>query len=247
MHKIISKQSIDWLEAKKIFFHYDLNVSGLAVGDKIYFNENLEIEPYTGFFGNGRTLCQIGSFSYSNSSLNNANISIGRYCSISWGLQFLGPRHPIEFISTSNFTYARNVPTIARFIEDEKTNYHNFPPVPSSKGAPVIENDVWIGQGVMLNDGITLGTGSVVAANSVVTRDVAPYSIVGGNPAKLIRMRFDQDVIAGLISTEWWKFKFTEFSSLPIHDPSLFIKEFSGIKHNLVEYLPKKIRIIDMP
>ncbi len=68
-----------------------------------------------------------------------------------------------------------------------------------------IGEDVWIGDDVLLAHGITLGTGSVVAARSVVTRDVPPYAIVGGTPAKVIRYRFDEETVKNLLQSHWWR------------------------------------------
>ena len=67
-----------------------------------------------------------------------------------------------------------------------------------------IQNDVWIGAGALLMDGVTIGNGAIVAARSVVTKDVPPYAIVGGTPAKLIRYRFDEDEIEFLEELQWW-------------------------------------------
>jgi len=246
MEKVITQNSIEFLRDNKIYFHWDSNQGGIAIGDKIIFNESAEIEPFCGFYGGGKSLCTIGSFSYSNSVLD-PRLIIGRYCSIAWSLQFQGPRHPYEFISTSNFTYDLDSTTISRFIENEGVIYKNFPSPPKRKGFPIIENDVWIGQNVLLNDGIHIENGAIVASNSVVTKDVRPYEIVGGNPAKVIRKRFSEDIISGLLESEWWKYKFTDFNDLPINSPEDFIKYFLDIKKDLLPYAPNKICLINMP
>lgn len=72
------------------------------------------------------------------------------------------------------------------------------------KGDTVIQNDVWIGYNSLIMPGIKIGNGSIIASNSVVVKDVEPYSIVGGNPAKLIRKRFDNEIIDLLESIKWW-------------------------------------------
>lgn len=72
------------------------------------------------------------------------------------------------------------------------------------KGDTVVGNDVWIGQNVTVMPGIHIGDGSIIAANSVVTKDIPPYSIAGGNPCKLIRKRFDDDLTAYLLNLRWW-------------------------------------------
>lgn len=246
MEKIITQNSLEFLQDKKIYFHWDSNNLGIAIGDKIFFDESVEVEPFVGFFGNGKTLCSIGSFSYSNSHLP-SNLIIGRYCSIAWSLGFQGPRHPYESISTSNFIYDRGTTLIKRFIESEGIEYKNFQPLPKRKPFPIIQNDVWIGQNVFLNDGINIGTGAVIASNSVVTKDVQPYEIIGGNPARVIKLRFNEEIVSGLLGTEWWHYKFTDFKDLPLSNPSEFIKEFMNIKNDLKPYAPEKIRLIDIP
>lgn len=81
------------------------------------------------------------------------------------------------------------------------------------KGQILIQNDVWIGRGSTIMGGITIHNGAVIAANSVVTKDVEPYSIVGGNPAKLIKYRFDSEIIEKLLSIQWWNWDYKKISS----------------------------------
>jgi len=141
------------------------------------------------------TNSKIGRFSYvADYGLVN-NTSIGRYCSIGANFKVGLGGHPLNFPSTSPAFYKNSLfvasppDTSANFVEYKHTN---------------IGNDVWIGANVFINDGITIGDGAVVGAGAVVTADVAPYAIVGGIPAKLIRYRFDNDIIANLIALHWW-------------------------------------------
>jgi serine acetyltransferase len=85
---------------------------------------------------------------------------------------------------------------------------------------------VWIGRNALIKQGVTIGNGAVVGMGSVVTRDVAPYSIVGGNPARLIRFRFSEDIIEALIASRWWELPENELkkSSTFIKDPAHFIQ-----------------------
>ena len=73
-----------------------------------------------------------------------------------------------------------------------------------TKGDTIIENDVWIGYGSTIMPGVRIGNGSIIAAKSTVTKDVEPYSIIGGNPGKLIRKRFDDSQISKLLEINWW-------------------------------------------
>lgn len=77
---------------------------------------------------------------------------------------------------------------------------------PVSNGHVVIENDVWIGESVTIMSGVRIGSGSVVAANSLVHKDVEPYTIVGGNPAKMIKSRFPKEVVQQLLDLQWWNY-----------------------------------------
>jgi virginiamycin A acetyltransferase len=77
---------------------------------------------------------------------------------------------------------------------------------PLSKGDVIIGNDVWIGHEVLILSGITVGDGSVIGARSVVTKDVPPYSIVAGNPASIIRLRFDEEIVEKLLKIKWWNY-----------------------------------------
>ena len=239
MQKIVSNTTLDFLSSNRIF-------TSLKLGDLVYFHEGSLIEPYCAFYC-GNTLCPVGSFSYSNSILS-ADFSIGRYCSIAWGLQFQGPRHPYEFVTTSDITHGVP-PTIRSFLEDfEKKEiispiFSNL----SRKSFPKIGNDVWIGSNVTLNDGVTVGQGAVIASNSVVTKSVGEYEIVGGNPAKIIKKRFNDDLISELLKTQWWDYSFSDFMDLPMNKPEDFCLEFMKIKKDLLPFTPKKISCIDIP
>jgi acetyltransferase-like isoleucine patch superfamily enzyme len=118
-------------------------------------------------------------------------LTIGKYCSVSWNVSFLlGVEHIPEF----NTTYAFSRCVMAyKHIKNEKT-----------KGNIVIGNDVWIYSGVKILSGVNIGDGSVIGANSLVTKDVPKYAVYGGNPAKLIRMRFSDDIIKIFDEIKWW-------------------------------------------
>lgn len=113
---------------------------------------------------------------------------IGNYCSIGSGVVFLmggNSTHNLEFTSVYPFS---------DLIEDAYR----------SKGDTVVGNDVWIGMEAFIMPGVKIGAGAVVAARSVVTKDIPPYTIVGGNPAKPIKKRFTEDEIEGLLKIKWW-------------------------------------------
>ncbi|MEW6671035.1 MAG: CatB-related O-acetyltransferase [Thermodesulfobacteriota bacterium] len=120
-------------------------------------------------------------------------ILIGKFCSIADEVAiFVGGNHPVNWISTYPFR--------ARFDLPGKYNDGH----PTSKGDVLIGSDVWIGKGSTILSGVEVGHGAVIAAASVVTNNVPPYAIVGGNPASLIRKRFTDAQITELLRIAWW-------------------------------------------
>lgn len=117
---------------------------------------------------------------------------IGKFCSISLGLKvFLGGNHRYDWVTT----YPFNV------LWDSAKHISGHP---KSNGDVIIQNDVWVGENCTIMSGINIGSGSVIATNSVVTNNIDPYSIVGGNPAKLIKYRFSDEQIEELLKIKWW-------------------------------------------
>lgn len=118
---------------------------------------------------------------------------IGKFCQIATAIKFImnGANHDISGFSTFPF----------RAFGHE---WQNVPLNAENKGDTLIGNDVWIGYGVTIMPGIHIGDGAILASHSVITKNVEPYSIVGGNPAKLIRKRFDDETIAKLVNLKWW-------------------------------------------
>lgn len=120
---------------------------------------------------------------------------IGKFCAIARGVTFImnGANHSMAGFSTYPFGifgqgWERVIPTAAE----------------SYKGDTVVGNDVWLGYDATVMPGVSIGHGAIVAAKAVVTRDVPPYAIVGGNPARVIRLRFPEDVIEALLEIAWW-------------------------------------------
>lgn len=133
-----------------------------------------------------------------------AKLIIGKYCSIASEVCiFLGGNHRTDWVTTYPFTALPDWPA-AKDISGH----------PATKGNVVIGNDVWIGFNATILSGVTIGDGAVIGANAVVTKAVSPYSIVAGNPAKLIKYRFDQEKIEKLLKISWWKWEKEKVSSL---------------------------------
>jgi acetyltransferase-like isoleucine patch superfamily enzyme len=125
-----------------------------------------------------------------------ATITIGSFCSIADKIKiFCGGDHRVDWFTTYPFGHIHT---------DIFTNNLAGKGHPLTKGNVVIGNDVWIGSNVTIMSGVTIGDGAVIAANSHVVKDVEPYSIVGGNPAKHIRYRLPKEVIETLLKLKWW-------------------------------------------
>jgi virginiamycin A acetyltransferase len=118
---------------------------------------------------------------------------IGKFCQIATGVRFLmnGGKHAMHGFSTFPFAAFGNA-------------WSDVPLASESKGDTVIGNDVWIGNAATIMPGIHIGDGAIIATNAVVTKNVDAFSIVGGNPAQLIRKRFDEKTIASLLKMRWW-------------------------------------------
>ena len=137
----------------------------------------------------------IGKCSYLSYDVDVINCEIGAYCSIANNVYIGGAEHPVGWVSTSPvFQKVRHSGPTIRYAEHELPEYEQT----------IIGNDVWIGHGAIIKQGVKVGDGAIVGSGAVVTKDVPPYGIVGGCPAKLIKYRFDENIIEELKSIKWW-------------------------------------------
>ncbi len=132
--------------------------------------------------------------------LSPEKLVIGRFAQIAHGVRFItaSANHDMRGFSTYPFW---NFMMTAETTPDDLRDLFS---ATSTKGDTVVGNDVWIGMGAVIMPGVTIGDGSIVSAAAVVVGDVAPYSIVGGNPARELKKRFDEDVVAALLEIRWW-------------------------------------------
>ena len=126
----------------------------------------------------------------------NAKLIVGKFCSIAGNVNiYLGGNHRTDWVTTYPFGH----------IHQNIFNKFNGIGHPSTKGDVIIGNDVWIGSNVTIMSGVNIGDGTVIANNSHVVKNTEPYSLVGGNPAKLIKYRFTSEQIVKLLKIKWWE------------------------------------------
>jgi len=139
---------------------------------------------------------------------DNAKLVVGNFCSIAQNVSvYLGGNHRTDWVTTYPFGH----------IHQNKFNNFNGNGHPGTKGDVIIGNDVWIGSNVTIMSGVKIGDGVVIANNSHVVKNVEPYSLVGGNPAKLIKYRFTPEQIEKLLEIKWWHWddeKINQFTPL---------------------------------
>lgn len=161
-------------------------------------NPNIEIGEYTIYndFVNDPCDFEKNNVLY-HYPINGDKLKIGKFCSIACGSKFLftSANHTLGSLSTYTFPI---------FFDEWELNAKNIRSAWDNKGDIVIGNDVWIGYEAVILSGVTIGDGAIIGTRAVVTKDVPPYTIVGGVPAKPIRRRFDDETIAELLSLRWW-------------------------------------------
>lgn len=180
---------------------------------------------------------KVGAFTYMHDGFLH-NVEIGRYCSIGRNLVSLQPNHPINMVSTSPMLYQG----IASIFNDGLVESLGFsglkPQLDSSVGRVAkrkptsIGSDVWIGTNVTIVNGVKVGHGAIIGAGSVVTKDVPPYSVVCGNPARIVKYRVTDDLIDRFISSRWWDYDIRKIIGLRVDDPSAFLDAFEALLEN---------------
>ncbi len=219
--------------------------------DKLAFKKDAvaKVEPPISFRSTTFTVrcnVKIGAFTYFQSGSLQSCKSIGRYCSIGGEVRVGDIEHPTNWLSTSPFQY-----NAAHFGWGPGAN--DYEPLKGQrktfrKKPVVIGNDVWIGARSMLMGGIKIGDGAVVAGGSVVTKDVAPYSIVGGVPARHIRYRFDEETINELGDLRWWRFSPNDLAGVPFDDIQAAIVEIRRrIDGGMRPYVVDRIELTKQP
>jgi len=184
--------------------------SSLKIGKSVTLDPNLQINAgniiigdYT-YIGPGRISGLLGS-----------TITICKFTSIAANIQIIGALHN-SYIT--NYNFSRLLP-----LEERKNHSDGI-----SRGDIVIGNDVWIGINVIILSGITIGDGAIVGAGAVVTKDIPPYAIAVGVPAKVIKYRFSDEEIQLLLNAKWWDWEFSKIKrKIPMfYNPSISVRQF---------------------
>jgi acetyltransferase-like isoleucine patch superfamily enzyme len=157
-----------------------------------------------------------GKHSFCGYNCEIVNSEIGSFCSLSSHVVIGGGMHPLEWVSTSPVFYEGRDSVKAKFSQHPR----------SEPKKTYVGHDVWIGERVIIKQGVSVGTGAVIGMGSVVTKDVKPYTIVAGCPAKFIRNRFKEEIIEKLLEIKWWEFSDEALIELGeyVTDPEEFIR-----------------------
>jgi len=194
-------------------------------GGTIHFDDSLRIEPYVELIGTNGELWSMGTSSYMNASQVPVSTVVGRFSSIAKGVRTLPGGHSQDRFTTSPITFLDE-----HWIKGGTDDFrYGFAPISmkaelnagfetvdrSVEELPiVIGNDVWIGSGVLIKPGVHIGNGAVIGINSIVTRDIEPYTVAAGSPAVPRKQRFSDSFAERLEKLAWWQYPYWDFAGI---------------------------------
>jgi acetyltransferase-like isoleucine patch superfamily enzyme len=165
-------------------------------------------------------LIDIGAFcNLSGGQIN--NLVAGRYCSMADGVVIGAHEHPTDWLTTSRTSYYPQVHGWDRLMLDDAADGLAARVVPYTTSCPVttLGPDVWIGQGAFLKAGVSVGAGAIIGARATVLKDVPPYAIVVGTPARVIRLRFPEALVDRMLRVAWWRYAIYDLFAAPMDRP----------------------------
>jgi acetyltransferase-like isoleucine patch superfamily enzyme len=248
----VNKDLLELFESYSIFQSRDSSdtqdriVARWKIGGSIACLKKTLTEPFS-VNGAGNAIYSAGSFCDVVSPLP-ASCKVGRYGSIAGGLTTLGFRHPVEsaVMSCASFRWKREIMRAhsvkALGLGGETPNFKAVP-VPQKSGGIQIGHDVWIGSNVVLPSSVKIGNGAVIAANTLVVKDVPPYAIVGGNPGSIIKYRFSPEVIDLMEASKWWEHAPHILHQFSIGEPENFARSIIDCKSELEIYDPEPLNL----
>lgn len=215
-HTINSSPTNLSMSNPNIFLEPGAEIRNCHVSDGLY------MERYSGL-NRTRTLgpCGIGSFSYISDAV------ISQYCHIGPRSSVGGFEHPYTSISQSSFFWGQNT----HFFLKESTNYNNPSNKRPNEKRTTLNPDVWIGSNCVVKSGVILGVGSILGAGSILTTNTQPFGIYVGNPAKLLKFRFEPEIIDELIESQWWELPLEFLMQLNFKDVIGSIKQITEYKN----------------
>lgn len=187
----------------------------------------------------------MGAFSYLGPDVFCTSARIGRYCSVAKLVQIGLSAHPHDRLTSSPLSWKRFEPFESHFRNMDLAWERTLPEAPfDERPVTTIGNDVWIGANAWLKDGVTVGDGAIIAAHAVVTRDVPAYAIVGGSPARVIRMRFDDATIARMLAVAWWRYNLFDLGA-DLADPNRALDAVEeAAATGLQPYAPEPVKLL---
>jgi len=148
-----------------------------------------------------------------------ADTSVGRYCSIASRVSIGAFSHPTDWLSVHEFSFRDTTSIWGDSVLNDGRNY-----LQDSKIHTTIGNDVWVGDNVVILRGVNIGDGAIIGAASVITKDVPPYAIMVGNPSRVVKFRFNSEIIEELLALKWWDMDMAELIGLDFSDINAVLK-----------------------
>lgn len=237
---LLAPELIDFLQQKGINTHHH--------GGKVRFPYMTTLEPPCSLkWLRAEHSFSLGAFSYAVSGYFFA-CRIERYCSFGEGVQVGRHSHPLDFLSTSPIFYLSSMDVLGVSKHDSLAESVSIPSrAPTSVKFTSIGNDVYIGHEAFILPGVSIGHGAVVGARAVVTKDVPPYAIVAGSPARVVRYRFKETVIDQLLESAWWDYSPWQLGKIDPADPSSCVDRVKHLRDtNLPPYKPEVLLLGDV-